>query len=142
MAQTPQVDVEFPANPGGVRSIRDAAIELGNRAGMSAERLADLQTIAGEAASNAAIHAYEGGGGTIGFRGWIDGDLVAVEISDRGMGLRPGHGGRLATDPGGSEDEASRLRLGLAAIAAFSAHYSIEGGAGLGTTVRAEVGLV
>lgn len=51
------------------------------------EELADVKTAVSEAVTNAIIHGYEGKKGTIYLRCKVEGDLLEVEIEDRGKGI-------------------------------------------------------
>ena len=51
------------------------------------EEMADVKTAVSEAVTNAIIHGYEEGEGTVYIRCRLDGDLLEVEVEDKGRGI-------------------------------------------------------
>lgn len=92
----------------------------------AAEHGADREDVAlavSEGVSNAVIHAFrDREPGTIQVRAVVDGDCVAVSISDDGVGVTPN-----PNSPG--------LGLGLALIGSLTAGVEIKRGSGHGTTL-------
>ena len=51
------------------------------------EEMADVKTAISEAVTNAIIHGYEDTRGEVYIRCWLKGDLLEVEIEDKGKGI-------------------------------------------------------
>ena len=119
------LNIVIPADPRSVSIARTAVTEMARRLGMANASIDDLRTIVTEACTNAAVHAYPDGGGTIAIQASADDRDITIEVRDQGLGMRPDR----------KEPEGSTLRLGLALIAALSSRYSISGGGAGGTTV-------
>ncbi len=63
-----------------LREVRGRVADHGARAGLSGERIADLQLAVNEVATNSLVHG--GGRGTLGV--WREGGAVICEVRDRG----------------------------------------------------------
>jgi serine/threonine-protein kinase RsbW len=114
----------LPATAENVAIVRHAVGGLAETLGMDPTAVADLKTIVTEACTNVAVHAYGDEGGPLEVEVSPDEAGITVTVRDRGSGIRP--------QP---DLEESRLRLGLALIAALSSNFSISGGVGRGTEV-------
>lgn len=97
------------------------------------EELSDVKTAVSEAVTNAIIHGYEGGEGKITIHSWIEGNVVRIEVSDKGVGIpdivkamEP-----LYTTKPGME----RSGMGFAFMEAFMDELEVVSSEGEGTTV-------
>jgi anti-sigma regulatory factor (Ser/Thr protein kinase) len=82
-------DIRLPAVPSGVRCARQVVDDLGS--GMSEETREDLRLLISEVTTNAVRHGSGASGAdtTIRLRVGIEGDVVRVEVHDRGPGFQP-----------------------------------------------------
>jgi serine/threonine-protein kinase RsbW len=118
-----RVEIEIAATPPGVPLVRHALRGLLSRLDVRDDVIADVALAVTEACSNAVVHAYPEGGGTINVTAsHVDGDL-AVTVRDHGSGMSP----RVDT-PG--------LGVGLPVIAAIAQSVEIESPRDGGTEVR------
>ncbi len=91
-------------DPVDASTLRQTLMQVGQRAGMDAERIGDLCTATTEAATNAIKHG-NGGQATV----WTAGDSVTVQIEDHGTGIAPAHLARATLEQGFS----TRVSLGM-----------------------------
>jgi anti-sigma regulatory factor (Ser/Thr protein kinase) len=116
---------EFPAVAASLRPIRHAVAESAAQAGGSPDTVAGAVWAANEAATNAIVHAYDGGSEeavitlTVGAEdGWLD-----VVVRDAGSGFNPRR-----HSPG--------VGLGLALIAQFADEFQLREGEGTEVRMR------
>ena len=120
----------LPAKAENVAVVRHAIGGLAETLGMDPTAVSDLKTIVSEACTNAAVHAYGDGEGSLEVEVNPDESGITVIVRDQGSGIRPA-----------PDLDQSRLRLGLPLIAALSSSFSISGGLGRGTEVMMRMGL-
>ncbi|MGI9020983.1 MAG: ATP-binding protein [Solirubrobacterales bacterium] len=109
------MSISLPARPESVGIARREAAGLGERMGLSRERIDDLRTVVSEACANAAQHAYQGGEGAFALRAVPRRDWIAITVTDQGGGVRP--------QPA---SERSSGRLGLLVMAALASKFEIS----------------
>lgn len=101
------------------------------------EEMSDVKTAISEAVTNAVLHGYENRN-SLEDRVFMDcslrGDVLEVEISDRGIGIEDV---RLAMEPlYTSKPEQDRSGMGFAFMEAFMDNLEVESEVGCGTVVR------
>lgn len=97
------------------------------------EELSDVKTAVSEAVTNAIIHGYEGGEGKITIHSWIEGDVVRIEVSDKGVGIPDID---KAMEPlYTTKPEMERSGMGFAFMEAFMDELEVVSSEGEGTTV-------
>jgi anti-sigma regulatory factor (Ser/Thr protein kinase) len=116
------VSLTLPAKPESVALARREAAELGARLNLTQRQIDDLKTLVSEACTNAAIHAYDGAGGSFDFRVTPRANAILITVADDGDGIRP----RPAS-------ERSSGRLGLLLMAALASRVEISERPGGGT---------
>ncbi len=79
-----RLDLVFPAALASLRPIRQAVQQLMDSLGVDAPRASALVIATGEAVNNTIEHAYGITPGTVRLRARRDGDLLRVEVEDRG----------------------------------------------------------
>jgi anti-sigma regulatory factor (Ser/Thr protein kinase) len=105
-----ELDMELVAAPASIARAREAARQFADDVGCDPD---DLALAASEAVTNALVHGYrDGAEGSIGMRGYEDGDACVLEVTDHGVGMRP--------HPG-----ASGLGMGLPVITAVAMSVEI-----------------
>ena len=99
------------------------------------EELADIKTAVSEAVTNAIVHGYAGGRGTVRLHAAYDGEgLVMIDVIDRGRGIADVERARqpfFTTDEG--ED---RSGMGFTVMESFMDAVDVRSAVGCGTTVR------
>lgn len=97
------------------------------------EELDDVKTAVSEAVTNAVIHGYQNGEGTIGIQVWTEGDMLTVIVTDRGIGIRDI---KKAMEPMYTSDETGeRSGMGFSFMEAFMDEVKVASVPGEGTTV-------
>jgi anti-sigma regulatory factor (Ser/Thr protein kinase) len=123
-----RVEIEIAAAAPGVPLVRHALRGLLSGLDVDDDVVADIALAVTEACTNAVVHAYRDGGGTIKVTAsHVDGELT-VTVCDHGGGMVP----RVDT-PG--------LGVGLPVIAAIARSVEIGTPPGGGTEVRMRFGL-
>ena len=101
------------------------------------EEMSDVKTAISEAVTNAVIHGYENRNSTsdrVYMECMLRGDVLEVEISDRGVGIE---NVQLAMEPlYTSKPEQDRSGMGFAFMEAFMDNLEVESEVGCGTVVR------
>ncbi|MCC8126109.1 MAG: anti-sigma F factor [Clostridiales bacterium] len=104
------------------------------------EEVNDVKTAVSEAVTNAEIHGYGGGEGTIDIRGRIEERTFTVEVSDQGVGIPDI---QRAMEPLFTTDQTGeRSGMGFSFMVAFMDGVFVESEPGRGTKVvmRKEIG--
>jgi serine/threonine-protein kinase RsbW len=113
------VALSIPARAEYIALCRLALTGLAQVRTFEPETLADLKLALTEACSNSIRHAYEvGGPGVVEIRYELNGDKLAVEVTDEGSGFDVA-----AADQAGELDEGG---LGIAIIRALTDELAIE----------------
>ncbi|MDQ3859637.1 MAG: ATP-binding protein [Actinomycetota bacterium] len=115
------VALSIPAKAEYIAVCRLALAGLAQVRGFGPETLADLKLAITEACSNSIRHAYAEGGnaGVVDIRYELNGEQLAVEVSDEG-------GGFDLERPDGRADELDEGGLGIAIIRAVTDELAIE----------------
>lgn len=97
------------------------------------EELDDVKTAVSEAVTNAVIHGYQNGEGTIGIQIWTEGDMLTVIVTDQGIGIRDI---KKAMEPMYTSDETGeRSGMGFSFMEAFMDEVKVASVPGEGTRV-------
>jgi serine/threonine-protein kinase RsbW len=114
------LDIELSGDPGSIALARAAARDFADSCGADPD---DLALAVSEAVTNAIVHGYRGGDdGLVGLVGYREDQDCVVEVSDRGIGMRP-------------HPDSPGLGLGLPVISALAASVEIVS-LGHGTAIR------
>ena len=98
--------------------------------------LSDLKTAVSEAVTNAIVHAYPDGFGTVYIEAKItDNNRVTVRIRDRGVGIPDV---KKAMEPLYTTSSDERAGLGFAVMQSFTDRVRVRSAVGRGTTVTLE----
>ena len=85
-----ELDIELVGEPASIARARQAARDFADACGANSD---DLALAVSEAVTNAIVHGYrDGGPGRVDLECWRDGDECIVEVTDRGVGMRPNPG--------------------------------------------------
>jgi len=96
--------------------------------------IADIKTSVSEAVTNAIVHGYESTRGMVTMRARIDGPTIAIEISDRGKGIR---NVQQAMEPFyTTHPEQERSGMGFAVMQTFMDEVDVRSTPGIGTCVQ------
>ena len=85
-AANSELELELPSEPASVSKARSALARVARRLGAREE---DVKLAVSEAVSNAVVHAFGEGSGTITLRAWREQDRLDVLVSDNGGGMMP-----------------------------------------------------
>ena len=97
------------------------------------EEIADVKTAVSEAVTNAIIHGYEEEKGTVYMRCRLNGDLLEVEVEDKGKGIEDID---QAMEPMfTTKPERDRSGMGFSFMEAFMDEVEVTSIPGTGTTV-------
>lgn len=97
------------------------------------EEMADVKTAISEAVTNAIIHGYEEGEGVVYIRCRLLGDLLEVEIEDKGKGIEDVE---LAMEPlFTTKPDKDRSGMGFSFMEAFMDELEVESFSGRGTRI-------
>ena len=97
------------------------------------EEMADVKTAVSEAVTNAIIHGYEEQRGTVYIRCKLNGDLLEVEVEDKGRGIEDIE---QAMEPMfTTKPERDRSGMGFSFMEAFMDEVEVTSIPGAGTTV-------
>ena len=97
------------------------------------EELADVKTAVSEAVTNAILHGYEEGRGTVYLRCRLTGDLLEVEIEDKGRGIEDID--RAMEPMYTTKPDKDRSGMGFSFMEAFMDELEVSSIPGIGTTV-------
>ncbi|OUQ18729.1 anti-sigma F factor [Lachnoclostridium sp. An14] len=98
------------------------------------EEVDDVKTAVSEAVTNAVIHGYGGGEGTIFIRAAVEGREFFVEIEDRGAGI--GDVEKAMEPMYTSDPSGERSGMGFSFMEAFMDEVEVRSALGQGTSVR------
>ncbi len=97
------------------------------------EQIEDVKTAVSEAVTNAVIHGYQNGAGTIFLEAFVDGVWLTVTVRDTGVGIRDV---KRAMEPLYTTDKTGeRSGMGFSFMEAFMDQVEVESEPGKGTKV-------
>lgn len=128
------MQMEFPARSENESLARVAVASFMTPLDPTLEEMADVKTAVSEAVTNAIIHGYDGEGeGIIYIRCRFEGDLLEIEIEDKGKGIEDI---KRAMEPlFTTKPEMDRSGMGFAFMEAFTDHLEVTSHPGMGTLV-------
>lgn len=126
--------LEFPANSDNERLARNVAAVFIIELDPTLDELSEIKTAVSEAVTNAIIHGYNEGEGTVVLEGYIRGDEVEFVITDSGKGIEDIEKAREPLYTGKPEME--RSGMGFTIMETFMDKVSVESKVGKGTTIR------
>ena len=131
--------LDLPEGKAYVIGLRKTACCLLDSVGVCQEDIEDIELMIGELATNAIIHASEGGGYRVELEYYAD--HVLIVVTDRGHGFSPAALAIPATPRFYASDEDGEERYGgwgLPLVRSLADHVEIVPALPQGTTVRAE----
>lgn len=135
MAMINEMRLDFPAQPENEAFARLAISGFLLPLDPTLEELADVKTAVSEAVTNAIIHGYGGGRGTVRLHAAYSGDgVVQIDVIDRGCGIRDVERARQPFYTTGEGDE--RSGMGFTVMESFMDEVLVRSLVGHGTTVR------
>lgn len=123
------VRLTIPAKPEYITLCRLALTGLSRLRPLGDETLADLKLALTEACTNSIKHAYEGGEGVVQITYELNGDTLAIEVSDEGRGFDH-------EPDAAAGDELSEGGLGIAIIQAIADEFEVGPRDGGGSRLR------
>ena len=108
----PSFTATYEATPQCIALVRNQMAALAADCGLDEPAIGDVKLAVSEAATNALIHGYRGGGGTIRVEATLAGEELLIAVSDGASAWRPG-----PDSPG--------LGLGLPVIASVTKRLEI-----------------
>ncbi len=132
-----EVRLQFPSLSANEAFARQTAAAFAAQMDPTLEELGDLKTAVSEAVTNAIVHGYSGGRGTVRLHAALYEDMrLVVEIIDRGCGIEDVEQARqpFFTTLEGEE----RSGMGFTVMESFMDALSVRSLPGKGTTVRME----
>lgn len=102
----------YEASPSNIGLLRSQLAGLARQCGLDDRAVGDVKLAVSEAATNAYVHGYRGGEGTIRVEADVGDGELRIRVCDHGMGMRP------RTDSPG-------LGLGLPVIASVAQRVEI-----------------
>ena len=128
-----QMELEFDAISENEQLARLAVAAFITPLNPTLEEMADVKTAISEAVTNAIIHGYEQSKGKVFIRCTLRGDLLEVEVEDKGHGIPDVE---LAMEPMyTTKPEADRSGMGFSFMEAFMDELEVSSIVGSGTTV-------
>ena len=79
----------YEASPSSVAVVRNQMAALARDCGLDECGVNDVKLAVSEAATNALVHGYDGGEGSIRVHARIEGDELLISIADDGAGMKP-----------------------------------------------------
>ncbi|HEY3316557.1 MAG TPA: anti-sigma F factor [Bacillota bacterium] len=126
------VKLEMEALPDNVALARVTVASFATQLDFTLEEVEDIRVAVSEAVTNAVVHAYDGGPGTVVIEAGHDGEALTLTILDHGRGIPDV---ALARQPAYTTDP-ERMGLGFAIMESFSDELDVTSAPGRGTTVR------
>src|SRR5947209_8297475 len=79
----------YEANPSNIGLLRRQVAGLARDCGLSESAVGDVKLAVSEAATNAYVHGYRGGEGTIRVEADVGDGELHIRVCDHGSGMRP-----------------------------------------------------
>ncbi len=126
--------VEFPNNSDNERFARTVAAAFILELDPTIDQLSEVKTAVSEAVTNAIIHGYDCGEGTVTMEGNIYGDVVEFTVSDSGVGIPDINRAREPLFTGKPEME-ERSGMGFTIMETFMDSLDVQSEVGKGTRI-------
>ncbi len=125
--------MEFPSRSVNEGYARAAVAAFASQLDMTLTELGDVKTAVSEAVTNAIVHAYPEGLGTVSLRVRIlEGDVLEVQVKDKGRGIEDVEKAREPLFTTGGED---RSGMGFTIMESFMDSLRVKSKPGSGTSV-------
>lgn len=132
-AQRNHVHLYFPSKPENIGFARAAAAVFATQLPFTLDEIEEIKVATSEAVSNAVVHAYGDGEGTIHMILAIDGHSLIITVEDEGRGIEDVE---WAKQPANTTRPEEHMGLGLVFIKEYMNEVEIESKVGEGTVVR------
>lgn len=127
------VKMEFPSRSVNEGYARAAVAAFASQMDMTLTELGDVKTAVSEAVTNAIVHAYPDGLGAVLLRVRIlDGDVLEIQVKDKGRGIEDVEKARQPLFTTGGED---RSGMGFTIMESFMDSVKVKSRPGAGTSV-------
>jgi stage II sporulation protein AB (anti-sigma F factor) len=128
-----EMKLEFPSKSQNESFARVVVAAFASQLDPTIEELSDVKTAVSEAVTNSIIHGYEDSQGTIIIKGFIEDNIMTVEVIDNGKGISDIE---LARQPlYTSKPELERSGMGFTVMETFMDSLVIESEQGKGTKI-------
>ena len=131
---TNEMKLEFDSRSANEAFARVTVASFMTQLNPTLEEVSDVKTAVSEAVTNAVIHGYQGGEGTITLEVSVEEDVLTVLVQDEGVGIRDvakAMEPMYTTAPDGE-----RSGMGFSFMEAFMDEVQVESEPGKGTIVR------
>ena len=130
-----EMRLDFPASPKNEALARMVISAFVLPLNPTIEQLADVKTAVSEAVTNAIVHGYPQGGGSVRLKAVLyEDDTLLVDICDTGIGIEDVERARTPFFTTAESDE--RSGMGFTVMESFMDSVSVKSKPGQGTTVR------
>ncbi len=129
-----EVNVTFASNSRNESFARMAVAAFAAALDPTLEEISDLKTAVSEAVTNAIIHGYRGGEGSIRLHLGMLGQTIVIEVEDSGVGIPDVNKAREPMYTTSADGE--RSGMGFSFMEAFTDRLEVESAVGKGTIIR------
>ena len=134
MENTNEMKIVFDSRPENEGLARVAVAAFCTQLNPTLEEVSDLKTAVSEAVTNCIIHAYEGKVQKIEVRCRMQGRVIWVDVSDKGLGIE--NISKAMEPMFTTKPEKDRSGMGFTFMEAFMDEVTVESQVGDGTTVH------
>ncbi|HJA67067.1 anti-sigma F factor [Lachnoclostridium sp. An169] len=134
MKNTNEMEIRFDSRSANEGFARVAVASFMTQLNPTVEEVADVKTAVSEAVTNAIIHGYDSETEKVCIRCRIEDNVLYVEVSDRGCGIRDVEEAMRPMYT--SKPEQDRSGMGFAFMEAFMDSVEVESEQGKGTRVK------
>ncbi|NLM46590.1 MAG: anti-sigma F factor [Firmicutes bacterium] len=126
--------LEIPSKSQNEAFARIVVAAFAAQADPTIDEISDVKTAVSEAVTNAVIHGYENGSGTIVVSATLEGNRLEVTVTDFGVGIADLEQAMMPLYT--SKPELDRSGMGFTIMQNFMDEVQVESEPGKGTTVR------
>ena len=134
MKNTNEMEIRFDSRSANEGFARVAVASFMTQLNPTVEEVADVKTAVSEAVTNAIIHGYDSEHEKVSIRCRIEDNVLSVEVSDRGCGIKDIEEAMQPMYT--SKPEQDRSGMGFAFMEAFMDSVEVESEPGKGTRVK------
>ncbi|HHX75224.1 MAG TPA: anti-sigma F factor [Firmicutes bacterium] len=134
MANANYMKLEIPSKSQNEAFARIVVAAFAAQVDPTIDEISDVKTAVSEAVTNAVIHGYENGPGTIVISATLEGNRLEVTVIDYGVGIADLE--QALTPLYTSKPELDRSGMGFTIMQNFMDEFQVESAPGKGTTVR------